>query len=536
MVASPNPTQQNWIEWALGALEEQNDQYQKYEDYYVGDQPIVFATDKWVQTFGTVFAEFADNWCQVVVDSLVQRMEISGWKCEGEGGKEAVKRAEDIWDRNELGVEADDLHTQTAVKGDGFLIGWRDPDDKDRSQLYYNDALECQVYYDPSNRRRVSRAAKRYVDEKGQSHLILYFPNRTEKFFVPNDATPDQVASMMSGIGVMQDMDLPIGWARNGAPILNPYNRVPVFHFKNRNLGANNGLSEIASVIPIQNSINKLLMDMMVGSEFGSFRQKYVAGGGQPKDGWRVGGDRVWATTDPMAKFGEFGQIDLEPIFKAVEVMVGHVAKTSQTPMHYLRASGDVPSGEALKASESGLVKKAFSRQKQWGAVWSCAMTFALEVEGNKPENPVIPVWKSPETRHDLEQAQTAQLKAILGIPLKQLWSEHFNYTEEEVEDFEKQNLALSAAVLAQVVAQSGQLPPGSEKVTADPQAIIEMVKGANLGPEPEGGKGLNITQILALLGKGVTSQTAAGEATSSPQPNTTPPASPTRRSRGFKD
>jgi len=32
-------------------------------------------------------------------------------------------------------------------------------------------------------------------------------------------------------------------------------------------------------------------------------------------------------------------------------------------------------------------------------------------------------VWESPETRHFLEQAQTAQLKSVLGVPIKILWS-----------------------------------------------------------------------------------------------------------------
>jgi len=281
-------------------------------------------------------------------------------------------------------------------------------------------------------------------------------------------------------------------------------------------------------------------MDLMVGSEFGSFRQKAIASAGQPRGGFRTGGDRVWATTDTNAKFFEFGQIDLEPIYKSVESLIGHIAKVTQTPMHYLRTSGDMPSGEAMKTAESGLVKKIVDRQQNWGWTWADVMAYAVEIEsGSRPEEPITPKWQSAETRHDLEQAQTAQLKSILGVPLKQLWGEHFSYTEEQIEEFEKNNRALAAAVLAQVVAQVGQLPPGSEKVTADPAALIELVKGANpIGAPAATGddEGLNISQVLALLGKGVTAQTTAGEATTKPQPNTTPPPSPTRRSRGFKD
>jgi hypothetical protein len=327
-----------------------------------------------------------------------------------------------------------------------------------------------------------------------------------------------------------------LGFVREGPDVPNDLGEVPIVHFKNRGRGSTHGLSELKSIIPIQNAVNKLLMDMMVASEFGSFRMKTVAGGAAPKRGWGVGGDRVWHSTDANTRFGEFGQVDLEPIFKAVEVLVAHMAKISQTPMHYLRTSGDMPSGEAMKTAESGLIKKVEDRQKHWGASWAQVMRLAFKLKGYEDPPIVRPKWRPAETRHDLEQAQTAQLKSILGIPLTQLWGEHFGYSEEQIEAFEEKNKALAAGVLARVIAQVGQLPPGSEQVTATPQQLMELLKADNtVGNEGEG-EGLDVSQILALLPKSVTAQSSAGEATAKPQPNTSPPASPTRRSTGFKD
>jgi hypothetical protein len=176
-------------------------------------------------------------------------------------------------------------------------------------------------------------------------------------------------------------------------------------------------------------------------------------------------------------------------------------------------------------------------RQKIWGHTWARAMGLAFRIQtGSYPKSPIYPVWKSPETRHDLEQGQVAQLKSILGIPLTKLWSEHFGYTEEEIAQFEKDNRALVASVLADVIAQVGQLPPGTEQVTATPQQLIDLLSQANSVGNADPGKGPDISQVLALLPKSVTAQTTAGEATTKPQPNTRPPASPTRRSTGFKD
>src|SRR4030095_11122020 len=111
---------QLWLNWAIKSLNDAQEDYERFEDYYLGDHELEFATDRWRDVFGNVFEEFSDNWCQVVVDSVVHRMEVDGWKSEDDDN--AAKLAEDIWDRNSLEVEEDDLHTQVLVKGDAYLI------------------------------------------------------------------------------------------------------------------------------------------------------------------------------------------------------------------------------------------------------------------------------------------------------------------------------------------------------------------------------------------------------------------------------
>jgi hypothetical protein len=533
-VSTTEEVRQNYLKWALDAVTERIEEYEMYQDYYNGDHELAFSTQNWTDTFGTEFEEFADNWCQIVVDSMVQRLEILGFESDS---KDDAKQVEKIFERNYGILEADDIHTQAAVKGDAFITVWEDPENQGEAQFFFNDATEVTVFYDPENPRRIARAAKRFVDLEAQPHMYVYLPDRTDFWFTPREQTADQAAAMISG--QIDERDAwQMGYVRERDSVPNPWGQVPVFHFKNRGRGLSYGQSELKVVIPVQNAVNKLLMDMMVGSEFGSFRQKWAASNAQPRDGWRVGGDRVWATSDTQAKFGEFGQIDLEPIFKAVETMVAHIAKITQTPMHYLRSSGDMPSGEALKTAESGLVQKVEDRQKHWGSVWGRVMEFALRVEGKDGDiDEIKPKWKGAATRHELEQAQTAQLKSIMGVPLKQIWSEHFGYTEDQIADFEKENKAVAAAVLARVMTQISQAPPGAEQVTATPEQLIALLRNdpSQFGNAGEG-QGLDVSQILAMLPKGVTGGTTAGEATTKPQVNTRPPASPTRRSSGFKE
>lgn len=534
---------ENYIKWAVDAYTDMQEEYKKYDDYYDGDHPLVFSTERWKQAFGTQFEEFADNWCQTVVDAPAQRLEIIGWKA---NRKEVARKAEEIWDRENVAEEEEDLTLQTFIKGDGYMMVWPDPTfnpdtdeedeeiqspsgSEDQAQFFFNDALDVNVEYDPSNRRRIIRASKKWMNRDGRLRLNLYYKDRILQYISKKDDGDRLVIPELEFEPEPGDIP-PEDWQWFETPRLdNPYDMVPVFHYKNRSAGSTHGMSELKSVIPVQNMVNKVLMDMALGSEFAGFPQKWMSGGGHPKDGWRAGAERVWATTDANARFGQFDAMDLDPVRNFVEMLVAHIAKMTQTPMHYLRASGDMPSGEALKTAESGLVHKVKSRQKRWGWVHTQSMKLGLLIEGVevRPTDDLEPIWKFPETRHDLEQAQTAQLKSILGVPLRQLWSEHFGYTEEQIDQFERDNKQIAAAALAQLIAQQGQVAPG-----------LQGTLGDLLGVDPEATDltGMDIPQVLALLSKGQTAKTTAGEATTKPQANTRPPASPTRRSTGFKD
>lgn len=518
----------NFVQWAVDLYSEAYEDYNMYDEYYNGEQPLLFSSARWESAFGNQFEDFEDNWCAVVVDALAQRLEIIGWRS---SKKKYARLAEKIWDRENVGEEEEDITVQALIKGDSYAMVWPNPEsvgEEKETQIFFNDALDVNVRYDPQNKRRILRGSKKWQTDEGWIRLNIYHPDRIvqfiasdERFLGPNpqelDLEPDDVP--------------PDGWKTFAPPIPNPYKRVPIFHFKNRARGSTHGMSELKPVIPVQNAVNKVLMDMMLGSEFAGFPQKWMAGGGHPKDGWKAGPERVWATTDPNARFGQFDVMDTGHLREFVEMLVSHIAKITQTPMHMLRSMGDMPSGEALKTAESGLIHKARNRQKRWGHVWTQLMRLAIWMEtGEKVPADVDlgPVWKFPETRHDLEQAQTAQLKSILGVPLRQLWSEHFGYTEEQIDDFEKDNKVIAAAALAQILSQDAQVPPGAD-ISLGEMLGLGDADNINL-------KGMSIPQLLAQLSKTQTGTTTAGEATTNPQANTRPPASPTRRSSGFRD
>jgi hypothetical protein len=74
-----------WLHRLSDELRAQRQLVQVYEDYYAGKHPMQFASSKFREAFGSLFAEFADNWCPVVVDSSLERLTVQGFRFGSQG-------------------------------------------------------------------------------------------------------------------------------------------------------------------------------------------------------------------------------------------------------------------------------------------------------------------------------------------------------------------------------------------------------------------------------------------------------------------
>jgi len=88
----------NDIDRALADLRLAAPRYAKSERYYDGDHDLAFATEKFVNTFGTLFREFALNLCPVVCDAVRDKLKVVGFstdsyevtKSQSTGGKNSA--------------------------------------------------------------------------------------------------------------------------------------------------------------------------------------------------------------------------------------------------------------------------------------------------------------------------------------------------------------------------------------------------------------------------------------------------------------
>lgn len=417
-------------------------------DYYYGRHRLAFATEKFRNAFGTLLKAFSDNLCAVIVDTVADRLQVTGFASE-DGAASVSEAADVIWRLNRMDRRSGETHIEALRAGDAYLIVW--PDANGAPRLYPQAGHLCAVEYADEMPGEIIRAAKCWQDSLKRWRMNLYYPDRIEKYATE----PATSADFPSGIGVFKPFNLDgEAW-----PLLNPYEQVPIFHFANNASTGSLGRSELADVIPLQDGLNKSVTDMLVAMEFVALPQRWITGlevendelTGQPKALFVPGADRIWNVAAPDARFGQFDSANLGMFVTVQEAFRVELARVSRTPLHHLMpTASSFPSGEAMKTAEQPLLAKIKDRELAWGNVWEDVMQFALQINGVQTES-LICNWRDPAPRNERDQAETLLLKQQLGVSDAQLLREA-GYTEEQIVAFAVERAAQPAALGTQLL------------------------------------------------------------------------------------
>lgn len=462
-----------WLHRLEAQLGKRRVELELLDSYYEGDHPLAFASVKFQQAFGGLFAAFADNWCDLVVDAVEERLNVEGFRFGDTRGDADAWR---IWQANQLDAESHLAHVEALVKGTAYAIVWAGEDEKTPS-ITVEDPLEVIAENTPGARLRRAAAVKIWRDDWDRSRMAtVYLPDGIYKY---------RASSALSGLVDASGVSLG-GWAPREVPgetwpLRNPLGVVPVVPIHNRPRLSKPAVSEIARVVPLQDAVNKLVADMLVASEFAAFRQRWVTGmeipldpeTGQPVETFRAAVDRIFAVEDPNTKFGEFSATELSNFVAGIEMLVQHIASQTRTPPHYFYLRGEFPSGESIKSAETGLVSKAKRKQRFFGEAWEEAMRLAFRVAGDDAKAALVgaeTIWRDAETRTESEHVDAVLKRQALGVPAQQLW-EDAGYTQTQIarfKDMAREEAALGAtADLAALFARSAVPPPAGVPVDA---------------------------------------------------------------------
>lgn len=370
--------------------------YAKYERYYRGDHDLAFATEKFANTFGSLFREFALNLCPVICDAVRDKLlirEIAADKNDDGRSSGITSAAAEIWGRNRMTIRSAEVHREALLNGDAYVIVWPDADGK--ASIHPNRAAFCSAVYDEEHPGRILRAAKYWRTRDGHTRLNVFYPDRIERF-----VTAKTGEALLPSVDELVPFVQASGGKRSGT-LANPFGVVPVFHFANSADIGSFGRSELEPALPVQDGMNKSVLDMLVAMEFSAYRQRWAAGieiqydnDGNPIAPFKAGIDHLWITENPNARFGDFHTVDLDQFIKVKDSFRVDMASVTGTPMYYLMPhTRGFPSGEALSRAEARFTSKVRSRQTSFGHTWAEVMEFALKIQ-NKPNVSLRVHWE----------------------------------------------------------------------------------------------------------------------------------------------
>jgi len=402
--------------------------YAKYQRYYDGNHDLAFATEKFQNTFGNLFREFALNLCPVVCDAVRDKLRISGWASSdwtagdspainaGIHGRPAAQRPlhararafQSIWSRSRMGLRSGEVHKEALRSGDAYVIVW--PDATGKATLFPNRAANITVQYDDEGTGNILWAAKWWTTRDKHVRVNLFYPDRVERY-VSKQESEIVIADAKAFVPYVQSASFSLsqrslgstGEQAKACTLNNPYGVVPVFHFANNADVGDLGRSELEAAIPIQDGLNKSVLDMLVAMEFSAYRQRWAAGieidfdaEGKKLAPFKAGVEHLWIAENPQATFGDFAASDLEQFLKVKDSFRIDIASVTGTPLNYfVQQSTGFASGVSLRQNDVRFNAKVRDRQSAFGQVWEDAMRFALKIEGVTDADVAIQ-WEDP--------------------------------------------------------------------------------------------------------------------------------------------
>lgn len=340
----------------------------------------------------------------------------------------AKEWVDDLLDDNRF--DALQIAVREAVLRDGetFIMSEYDDDDgciKLCHEPAYDSETGVVVIYERGSSTEIACAIKIWYDVPKTENLIemntrkdgtymranIYFPDHTEKYHSSDgtDLSPlidDMTQSHIDS--TVRDGKVP---------------GVPIVRFHNKN-----GVSELVNVIPLQDSLNSLLVDLVMSAQLTAFSVFFAVGVDVPqgvtpgmvirKNIVDANGAQIMPSSmeeaDMFARILSASRLeriqggDLTQIIGSIDKIINQISVISSTPLPG-SMGGDSSSGEALKQRDTRLLGKLTRAQVQLGNSWEdVVMLAALQTSLFSPRlapqiDKLNTIWKSAEIRNNAD-------------------------------------------------------------------------------------------------------------------------------------
>ena len=457
-----SPVQSSFVEWLLDMEASRQEGVIQSREYYDGIHNTQL-TDRIRQFLqASRSANFTVNYCPIVVDSKADRLKVTGFSVE-DTQKEMIWN---WWRRNRMDRKQGIIHRAACRDGDAFvLIEWDPVANMPRfhfEPVYAGSGT--MVYYSDERRDEIEMASKTWQMRSGLGagkvvRKNLYFPDRIEKYIGHSDIAygnwqpyEDETTTPMPGKLGIAGVNW---WTHDGTELGDPLG-IPIVHFKNNDSGDSYGKSDLHNVIPVQDALNKAMIDLLGTMDVSGFPLLVGVG----TDSWvdvKVGPGAVAAVSASK------NEADLKSIpgenpaglLAAYNALVMEIARISGTPLSYFQASGQTPAEGTMKQQEITLIARVEKSQTDYGNAWEDCFNIARRLhnafgtgEELDTDELIETVWKPAASRNEKEHAETLAIKVEkLGVSEEKA-QEEIGYDADDIAAFRRTKMRRQALTL----------------------------------------------------------------------------------------
>jgi len=440
-------------EW-LTETDDWGDRVKLFRDYYDGNHrsKLTGNMKRMLRISGDAHDQFNENYCGLVVDTYADRLLVE--RMQGDSD-EATMWATELMDANRFDGLQMDIHEATIRDGDTFVLLEYD-NETDRVVFSHEPCWDGETGMIAVYDRRLKNiliAVKVWYEGLDDARRVnFYYPDRVEKYIADE-----------SGYGMQPYVD--DSTDERGIAEWLP-GVVPVIHYRNRmRTMTQYGISELASVVPLQDALNRGLMSMVMTAELTAFLIR-VAKGFEPPAEVSPG---MWITigaeglsNDQVADAFTLEPGGIVPFIDQANHLIEQIATISRTPLP-TTLGGDSASGEALKQRESGLLAKVRKAQVKVGNSHEDLMRMAVVLHNTfsgtrAPVSNWRCVWRDAQVRNEAQMIQNAlAVRDIVGErETLRLIAEVYGYGMGKQEEIQQEKQAQTAQAMS---ALAGSLP-----------------------------------------------------------------------------
>ncbi len=427
--------------------------YLNLERYYLGEPPLPRDPERLTDEYRSLLMMGRSDWCQLIVDVVSERLQIGSVRSTKFTTQDPT--GWDWWQRNDMDGVSPQVHTAALKFGLCYVSVW--PGADGIPKIMGESPLSAYARIDPET-GEVTAAIRLWVGccdgalycdlttATAQWRLVSKKPTKTTLRSTSWTMNPNRLVTIDPSTVEWTFRD-----PMDTAPVrLNPMGvvgYVPMYTAPDL-LGGYH--SEIATILPIQDRINKTTFDRLVTQEFCAFPQRTIAGidswrdptTGEVKMPFDAAADRIWTATDPNTKFSQFESDTGKAYLEATTADIQALSTQSRTPPHYLLSGmGVFPSGESVRATEYGLTRKVQMRQQSYGDAWSKVLRLCALAAGDSrlvDDQGLRVDWKNVEARSEGEVVDALLKMGTLGVPWPALWAK-WGASPEEIESWQAQ-------------------------------------------------------------------------------------------------